>query len=178
MEENMIVQEFLNYLKFEKRFSPHTAKCYGADLEQFSQFLIGRCSDSGPQAGEQISLGARQGGAATAVATQTNLKLDQLLLSADINSVRAYLAVLNEKQYSKSTIARKLATLRSFYKFLVKRNQLSSNPVMAVRTPKQDKRLPRFLEYEEVKKLLETPPMDNWLVQETGLLWRPFTAPA
>jgi integrase/recombinase XerC len=162
MEDNVIVQEFLNYLKFEKRFSPHTAKCYGADLEQFSQFLISR-SDSGQHPDEHAPVGAYHEGTATAVATQTNLKLDQLLLSVDINSVRAYLAVLNEKQYSKSTIARKLATLRSFYKFLVRRNHLSSNPVMAVRTPKQEKRLPRFLEYEEVKRLLETPPMDSWL---------------
>jgi integrase/recombinase XerC len=53
--------------------------------------------------------------------------------------------------------------MRSFYKFLVKRNRLSSNPVELVRTPKQDKKLPKFLEYEEVKKLLETPPTDNWL---------------
>ncbi|GAH41837.1 unnamed protein product, partial [marine sediment metagenome] len=51
----------------------------------------------------------------------------------------------------------------TFYKFLVKRNQVSSNPVTVVRTPKQEKKLPRFLEYEEVKRLLETPPMDNWL---------------
>jgi integrase/recombinase XerC len=160
MKDNIVVQEFLNYLKFEKRFSEHTAKCYGADLEQFSQFLIGR-SDSGPHIDDHVSLGDH--GSATAVATQTSLKIDQLLLSADINSVRAYLALLNERQYSKATIARKLATLRSFYKFLVKRNQISSNPVMAVRTPKQDKRLPRFLEYEEIKRLLETPPMDNWL---------------
>jgi integrase/recombinase XerC len=77
--------------------------------------------------------------------------------------VRAYLAFLNEKQYSKATIARKLATLRSFYKFLVKRNQLTSNPVVAVRTPKQDKKLPRFLDYEEIKKLLDTPSLENWL---------------
>jgi integrase/recombinase XerC len=160
MKDSVVVQEFLNYLKFEKRFSEHTAKCYGADLEQFSQFLTGR-SDSGPHIDDHISLGDH--GSATAVATQTSLKLDQLLLSVDINSVRAYLALLNERHYAKATIARKLATLRSFYKFLVKRNQISSNPVMAVRTPKQDKRLPRFLEYEEVKRLLETPPMDNWL---------------
>jgi integrase/recombinase XerC len=73
------------------------------------------------------------------------------------------MASLNEKQYSKATIARKLATLRSFYKFLVKRNRLSSNPVVGIRTPKQEKRLPRFLEYEEIKRLLETPPMDSWL---------------
>ncbi|MDD5326339.1 MAG: tyrosine recombinase XerC [Phycisphaerae bacterium] len=162
MEENVIVHDFLNYLKFEKRFSPHTAKCYGADLEQFSQFLVGG-SDSGLHAEEHISAGGHQMGTATAVATQTSIRLDQLLLSVDVNSVRAYLAFLNEKQYSKATIARKLATLRSFYKFLVKRNQLTSNPVMAVRTPKQEKKLPRFLEYEEVKRLLEIPPMDNWL---------------
>ena len=73
------------------------------------------------------------------------------------------MALLNEKQYSKATIARKLATLRSFYKFLVKRNRVGSNPVMAIRTPKQEKKLPRFLEYEDVKRLLETPPADSWL---------------
>jgi integrase/recombinase XerC len=97
------------------------------------------------------------------VATQTDVNVDQLLLSVETAVVRAYLTFLNEKQYSKATIARKLATLRSFYKFLVKRSQLGSNPVAAVRTPKQDKKLPRFLEYEEVKRLLETPPMNNWL---------------
>jgi len=162
MEDSVIIQEFLSYLQFEKRFSEHTAKCYGADLRQFSEFMIGY-HESSPPADGPISLPQQQGGPATALATQTKPKLDQLLLSVDVDTVRAYLALLNEKQYSKATIARKLATLRSFYKFLVKRNGLSSNPVMVVRTPKQDKRLPRFLEYAEVKKLLETPPVDTWL---------------
>lgn len=165
MKDSVIVQEFLNYLKFEKRFSEHTAKCYQADLKQFGGYLIG-ASVSGPPADEQISLHpskAGQAGPATAVATQADIEVDQLLLSVETTAVRAYLVFLNEKQYSKATIARKLATLRSFYKFLVKRNQLDSNPVAVVRTPKQDKKLPRFLEYEEVKKLLETPPMNNWL---------------
>ena len=72
-------------------------------------------------------------------------------------------AFLNDKNYSKATIARKLATLRSFYKFLVKTNRRDSNPLTAIRTPKQDKKLPRFLEFEEVKRLLETPPTDSWL---------------
>ena len=156
------VQQFLDYLRFERRFSEHTAKCYGADLSQFGEFLIGASESGGPSA-ESVSLAQQQGGPATAVATQTKPKVDQLLLSTDINVVRSYLAALNEKQYSKATIARKLATLRSFYKFLVRTNRVSSNPVTAVRTPKQDKKLPRFLEYEEVKKLLETPPADNWL---------------
>ena len=161
MEDSMIVRDFLSYLEFEKRFSEHTSKCYGADLTQFGQFLMSR-SDTG-QHGDHGSYLNSEHGAATAVATQTNLKVDQLLLAADVNSVRAYLAHLNEENYSKTTIARKLATLRSFYKFLVKRKQLSSNPVMAVRTPKQEKKLPRFLEYEEIKRLLDTPPMDSWL---------------
>ncbi|MHC4158108.1 MAG: tyrosine recombinase XerC [Planctomycetota bacterium] len=161
MEDNVIVQEFLDYLKFEKRFSEHTAKCYGADLSQFGQFLAG--SPGTTSAEEPIPLAHEHADQATAVATQTSTKVDQLFLVADVNSVRAYLAFLNEQQYSKATIARKLATLRSFYKFLVKRNRLSSNPVMAVRTPKQEKKLPHFLEYEQVKRLLETPPTDNWL---------------
>jgi integrase/recombinase XerC len=162
MEDSSVVQEFLNYLTFEKRFSEHTAKCYGADLTQFGEFLIGCSPDTTPDA-EMASLTQQHADNATAVATQTNRRVDQLLLLAQTDTVRAYLALLNEKQYSKATIARKLATLRSFYKYLVKRNQLDSNPVTAVRTPKQEKKLPKFLEYEQVKKLLETPPRDNWL---------------
>ncbi|MHC4315139.1 MAG: tyrosine recombinase XerC [Planctomycetota bacterium] len=160
MKDSAIVQEFLNYLKFEKRFSEHTAKCYEAD-----EYLIG-ASVCSPSADEHMSLShtkSHEVGVATAVATHTDVKVDQLLLSVETAAVRAYLAFLNEKQYSKATIARKLATLRSFYKFLVKRNQLGSNPVAAVRTPKQDKKLPMFLEYEDVKKLLQTPPMNSWL---------------
>jgi integrase/recombinase XerC len=164
MENVAIIQEFLNYLHFEKRFSEHTAKCYGADLSQFTDFLLGRC-----EAGEIAGLASlhpaesAQRGPAAAVATQTKPDVDRLLLLAHTDDIRAYLGFLNDRQYSKTTIARKLATLRSFYKFLVKRNRTDSNPVTVVRTPKQEKKLPRFLEYEEVKRLLETPPMDSWL---------------
>jgi len=162
MEDSTTIQHFLDYLKFERRFSEHTAKCYGADLTQFGKFLVS-ASETSHTENEPISSLDHQGGSATAVATPVQQKVDELLLSAGTDSVRSYLAFLNEKQYSKATIARKLATLRSFYKFLVKRNQLTSNPVVAVRTPKQDKKLPCFLDYEEIKKLLDTPSLDNWL---------------
>jgi integrase/recombinase XerC len=162
MEDSTTIQQFLDYLKFERRFSEHTAKCYGADLTQFGEFLMST-SETSQIDNEQISSSDHNGDSATAVATSVQQKVDELLLSVGTDSVRAYLAFLNDKQYSKATIARKLATLRSFYKFLVKRNQLTSNPVIAVRTPKQDKKLPRFLDYEEVKKLLDTPSLDNWL---------------
>jgi integrase/recombinase XerC len=162
MEDSTIVQKFLDYLNFEKRFSEHTAKCYGADLSQFGDFLIAS-SDGGSSMTEPVSIERQHDGSATAVATQVRREVDQLLLAVDVDAVRTYLAFLNDKQYSKATIARKLATLRSFYKFLVKRSQIGTNPVVPIRTPKQEQKLPRFLEYEEVKRLLETPPMNNWL---------------
>ena len=114
IEESVVVQEFLNYLNFEKRFSEHTVKCYGADMSQFAQFLIDRTQADRDI--EPLSMAQHHGGSSTALATQANIKLDQLLLTAQTDAVRAYLAVLSEKQYSKTTIARKLATLRSFYK--------------------------------------------------------------
>jgi integrase/recombinase XerC len=161
MEENSaVIEQFLHYLRFEKRFSEHTAKCYGADLTQFTGFLMNG-SNGSPSDG--ATLGHPDTGTATAVATQTEQEVDQRLLGVDVNDARSYLAHLNEKAYSKATIARKLATLRSFYKYLVKTNRCSANPLTAIRTPKQDKKLPRFLEYEEVKRLLETPPTDSWL---------------
>ena len=164
MEDSMVIQDFLSYLNYEKRFSAHTAKCYGADLFQFGEFLVQRSEDEAQHHDhDPVSLMSPDSGAATALATKTAVSLDQVLLVADVNTVRTYMAFLNEKQYSKATVARKLATLRSFYKFLVKRNQVTSNPVTAIRTPKQDKKLPKFLEYEEVKRLLETPPANNWL---------------
>ncbi len=160
MEDSVIVQEFLNYLNFERRFSEHTAKCYGADLRQFGDFLTGRSTQPDSH-DEPASTGYQQAG--PAVALQTKPKIDELLLKIEVNDVRAYLALLNEQQYSKSTVARKLATLRSFYKFLVRTERVSSNPVTVVRTPKQEKKLPKFLDYEEIKRLLDAPPVDNWL---------------
>jgi integrase/recombinase XerC len=162
MEDSIIIHKFLDYLKFERRFSEHTAKCYGADLTQFCEFLRGT-SEGPPADAEPLSMGRHGAGGATAVATQVDVRIDQLLLSTTTEAVRGYLAFLNERQYSKATVARKLATLRSFYKFLVKRNHTSSNPVMSIRTPKQEKKLPRFLEYDEIKKLLATPPVNTWL---------------
>jgi integrase/recombinase XerC len=154
MKNCAIIHEFLDYLNFEKHFSEHTAKCYSADLQQFCEHLTGSSQSEQYHSSESGSVG---------VATQTETKLEQLLLAITTDSVRAYMASLNDKQYSKSTTARKLATLRSFYKFLVKRSYLTTNPVTSVRTPKQDKKLPKFLEYDQVKRLLETPPADSWL---------------
>ena len=159
------IQEFLSYLKYEKHFSPHTAKCYGADLKQFANFLPVIDADSLQHdrfKAEHADTWSPTS-STTAVATQSTAGLEQIILAVDTNTIRKYLGYLNGRQYSKSTIARKIATLRSFYKFLVKRNYLSSNPVTSVKTPKQEKKLPKFLEYGDVVRLLNAPPTNHWL---------------
>lgn len=162
MSDHTLIDEFLNYLRFERHFSPHTAKCYAADLAQFCEFMA---DPSGR--GENVHVGAGgsyhhdngQGGVAVAVPTATRTVADtrQLLLAIEPDDVRRFLAFLKDRNYCKSTTARKLATLRSFFKFCVKRGHVQSNPLTTIRTPKQDKRLPKFLEEEQVRKLLETP---------------------
>ncbi|RIK66226.1 MAG: tyrosine recombinase XerC [Planctomycetota bacterium] len=165
-QEHPLVTDFLNYLRFERHFSPHTGKCYAADLFQFSQFLVG-----GPEAAAAASVpvkgksGGGYGGTGTAVATAPaatqspadNQVLREKLLSVSAEQIRSFLAFLHEREYSKATAARKLATLRSFYKFCLRRGYISQNPVASIRTPKQEKRLPKFLEVEQIQKLLSTP---------------------
>jgi integrase/recombinase XerC len=86
-----------------------------------------------------------------------------VLMAVEDEDVRRFLAFLREHEYSKSTTARKLATLRSFYKFCLKRSYVQNNPLSSIRTPKQDKRLPKFLEEEQVRRLLETPDVTTLL---------------
>jgi integrase/recombinase XerC len=92
-----------------------------------------------------------------ATLASTKPPLRRLVLAVDTTCVRKFLAFLGGEEYSKATVARKLATLRSFYKFCVKRGYKDTNPVAPIRTPKQEKRLPKFLEMDQVKALLEAP---------------------
>ncbi|MEN8127993.1 MAG: tyrosine recombinase XerC [Planctomycetota bacterium] len=165
MENSAVIQEFISYLKFEKHFSEHTAKCYRADLEQFTSFLGGPTSNAHSNADTTENPWQDPSATATATVTQTQtqVNIDALVIDVDVNTIRRYMAELGQKHYSKSTTARKLATLRSFYKFLVKRDYVNSNPVVTIKTPKQDKKLPKFLEYEQVVRLLNTPPANTWL---------------
>ncbi len=159
MSEIDLINEFLNYLKFERHFSPHTAKCYAADLSQFCTFLReGRGGAAGPSGGGTAYVMPPSG---TAVMVKTDIR--QKLISVTTEQIKTFLAYLAEQDYSKSTTARKLATLRSFYKFLLRRNYVSANPLAAIRTPKQERRLPKFLEADAITKLLNTPD-DNTLL--------------
>jgi len=155
------VQQFLDYLQFERHFSTYTSRCYGADLRQFCQFLLGIPAEIMPDDLDGPPIG---GGATQAVIVETLPAVDmspthteELLLNATADDVRNYLQFMRENNYSKATMARKLATLRSFFKFVNKRGMTSNNPMLTIRTPKQDKRLPKFMTEEQVTKLLQTP---------------------
>ncbi len=137
-----LVRQFLEYLKLEKHFSNYTVKSYGADLLQFAQFIageIGHASANVPAG----SLSVEQ--------------IDQRQINCQPLSIREFLAYLYAQNYTKSTTARKLATLRSFYKFLIRRNLTAANPLESIRTPKQEKRLPKCLDLEQVQRLLDAP---------------------
>lgn len=72
-------------------------------------------------------------------------------------SIRKFLAGLRSKNYEKRTIARKLSTLRSFFKFLYKEGYLKANPMSTVYTPRIDKKLPKFMDMATVVRLIESP---------------------
>lgn len=82
---------------------------------------------------------------------------DKTVESVDYISLRKYLAHIRGRDYSKRTVARKLATLRSFFKFLYREGYLKKNPASSIATPKLDRKLPLFLDTDEVVKLIEAP---------------------
>jgi integrase/recombinase XerC len=86
------------------------------------------------------------------------LKQQRLLDFAAVSylNVRSFLAELNAKQYAKRTVSRKLSALRSFYSYLVREGVLEASPFAHIKTPKLDKKLPRFMYIDEVRLLLES----------------------
>ena len=81
----------------------------------------------------------------------------------DVNhlALRKFLAHLRVRNYAKTSIARKLASIRSFFKFLYREGHLKTNPISSIFTPKLDKKLPHFLDVSSVVKLIESPDTRN-----------------
>jgi integrase/recombinase XerC len=138
-----LMRQFLDYLRLERHFSGYTVKSYGADLIQFGQFLSGELSEHATKP--------------PPAADSRNGALDVLLVNCEPLTIREFLAFLYGQNYTKSTTARKLATLRSFYKYLLRRGLTNGNPLATIRTPKQEKRLPKCMDLEQVQRLLESP---------------------
>lgn len=79
----------------------------------------------------------------------------------DYNYIREYLSYLYEKNYSKTSIARNISTLRSFFKYLYSENIIKDNPLVLISNPKLDKKLPKVLNYQELENLLLTPDINT-----------------
>jgi integrase/recombinase XerC len=120
------IERFIQYLQFERNASPHTLRNYRSDLEQFHDFL----KRARPEAAPSIQ-------------------------SVDALQIRAFLAGLFDRQRKKSSAARKLAALRSFFKFLCREGALAANPASVVSTPKKPKLLPRIMTEEETNDFLD-----------------------
>lgn len=132
-----LVERFSSYLCHERRASPHTQKNYLVDLTQFFEFLkkkLSRASHDGIEAIRRVN--------------------------ADI--VREYVGQMFDKK-TPSSIARKIASLRTFFQFCIREGMIASNPAKEVATPKIPKRLPKFLTVDEVFALLEAPSGDEAL---------------
>jgi len=139
--ENEVIDSFLESLVTEKGYSEHTRRAYRKDLLDFFSFLAEhRFADKGGRSPLQT------------------VKLKQI----DGMMLRGYLGLLHRKN-KKTTIARKLSAVRTFFKFMVKKGILSENPAERVLTPKQDKAIPVYLSVDEMFRLLDSIQTDTLL---------------
>ncbi|MBL0103396.1 MAG: tyrosine recombinase XerC [Bacteroidetes bacterium] len=118
----MIVQSFLQYIRYEKRFSPNTVLAYQNDLAQFFEFQ------------------KKQYEIDDAVAIQPPM-------------IRSWMVSLMESGISTRSISRKITALKTFYKFLMRRGDVKTNPLQKVQSPKISKRLPVFVDEAKMKML-------------------------
>jgi integrase/recombinase XerC len=152
MVEHPLIGKFLEHLESERNFSAHTIRSYAADLAQFRQYLAltenpGRMPSLSDLTSQELSQDS----------PLSESRLTERILTIQPTEVRSFLAVLRNSRYSKATAARKLATLRSFYKYLVRTGHLTASPVSVIRTPRLDKRLPKFLDVPQIEALLNAP---------------------
>lgn len=74
-----------------------------------------------------------------------------------LDEIRNYIKYLNDSKYSNATICRKISSLRSFYKFLESNGEIKSSPMNLISNPKKEKKLPKYLNYEDTERLLNSP---------------------
>jgi integrase/recombinase XerC len=118
------IEEFLNFLRFEKNASPHTISNYSGDLNQLAAYLK---------------------------------ENEHTWRTVDLLVLRGFLAELHERRLKKSSIIRKLASMRSFFEFCLKKNWRHDNPATVLATPRQEQKIPSFLTEEETFQLLDWP---------------------
>jgi integrase/recombinase XerC len=123
-----LLQQYYLYIRSERNYSPNTISAYQEDLEQFVASL------------------------------KKNQKIDNISVETITQQVvRSYLGELLELGLSKRSITRKLSVIRSFMKFLVKRNKISINPCLNIVSPKLSKKLPLYIEERAITRMMELP---------------------
>jgi integrase/recombinase XerC len=157
-----ITAAFGSHLTDERHFSPYTARCYGADLRQFVEYLGEEFGIDAPPEQEAEAFKRRleqstPGHDTGVVATILPPTITRIICEAKPETIRGFIAFLGEKNYSPATMARKIATLRSFYKWAHRRDIADANPMTLIRTPRQNKRLPKAISIEQVERLLSAP---------------------
>lgn len=129
------LSSFEDFLSSERNYSKHTLKAYIADIKEFGLVL----KDMG-------------------LISADNGEID--FAHMDETPIRTFISRLYGKN-KRVSISRKLASIRTFYEFLIRNGTIKSNPAKLVPTPKGEKRLPTFLTVDEVVKLVETPGSEN-----------------
>lgn len=124
---NQAIERYLRFLKVERNASPFTIKSYREDLLIWAQYVAESSSAS-------ASIGQ--------------------ISSVDL---RGYVGALTDAGYAPASVARKLASLRSFFKFAQREGLVSGNPAKPLRNPRRDRKLPHFLTTREVARLLSAP---------------------
>ena len=81
--------------------------------------------------------------------------------NVDYDDCIKYLNFLNDKKLSKSTVSRKLSSLRTFYKYLVLNNKVDNNPFILVTSPKKEKRIPKFINYNNIEEIFNIPDLNT-----------------
>ena len=125
------IRDFGTHIEVERNLSPHTKRNYLSDLRQFQDFLLSN----------NISV---------------KKKVNDRLVHIDQMTIRAFLAYLYRQKVKKVTISRKIASLRAFFKYLLREGRVKNNPAEMVQLPKIDKYLPTFLSVDEVFSLVDT----------------------
>ena len=129
------MEKFLEYLRVQRNASPHTLRNYSSDLRQFHHYLT-----TAPDGGERPA---------------------PELEDIDNLTIREFLGVLYEEKNRKSSAARKLATLRSFLKYLAAQGAIKNSPARTVASPRQELRLPDYMTMDAAAALMEVPEADT-----------------
>jgi integrase/recombinase XerC len=129
------IEEFLMHLMYERNVSPHTLRNYTSDLEQFHDFVAP----------------AREDG------SRDDVPIGQM----DNITIREWMSHLNAENKKKTSIARKLASLRTFFQFLVREGVVDLNPAKLVTTPRIERKLPTHLSMEDIVRFIETPDLNT-----------------